>query len=80
MSLMKDDELDLVSGGDEGVVKVEEGEGVVLMGRRPMPADDCPMFSAYSSYNDRDCINCTYYDYKITNKCTNPSGIRFEEE
>ena len=75
MSLMKDDELDLVSGGDVS------GKGVALrMGRRPMPAGNCPVFSAYSSYNDRDCINCTYYDYKITNKCTNPSGIRFEEE
>lgn len=77
MSLMKDDELDLVSGGDESI---GGGESVVRMGRRPMPADDCPVFSAYSSYNNRDCINCTYYDYKITNKCTNPSGIRFEEE
>ena len=78
MALMNDDELDFVSGGDESI---GGGEGVVLMGRRPMPADDCPVFSAYSRfYNNCDCINCEHYDYGFTEKCTNPSGIRFEEE
>ena len=74
MSLMKDDELDLVSGGDESI---GGGESVVRMGRRPMPADGCSAYSAYLGYGKRDCINCNSYDYGRTNKCTNPGGIRY---
>ncbi len=81
MALMNDDELGLVSGGGRTVSRMPwELEGGT------MPADNCPMYKAYAvasttasvqDYTNRDCVNCQFYDFGKSNKCTKPGGIRF---
>ncbi len=80
MRLMNEDELNMVSGGGRTVSRpptVDKGG--------TLPADDCPVYEHYyrglsiGGYHEikHDCINCYFYDYGISNKCTNPKGIRF---
>ena len=80
MALMNDDGLDLVSGGQQGLVlgaKYYPSLPELLNGPSMLPADGCPAYSAYFPPGICDCINCEHYDYHITDKCTNPNGIRF---
>lgn len=78
MRLMNEDELNMVSGGGRTVSRpptVDKGG--------TLPADDCPVYKYFGNWGlfaheiKHDCINCAFYDYHVTNKCTNPGGIRF---
>ena len=73
MKLMNEDELGMVSGGGRKVSRDKR----VLANSKTMPADNCPEFSVFDPHYNRDCINCNHYDYGLTEKCTNPKGIRF---
>lgn len=78
MRLMNEDELNMVSGGRKSAYRppsVDNGG--------TLPADDCPVYEYFGNSLflaheiKHDCINCKHYDYHVTNKCTNPGGIRF---
>lgn len=80
MGFINDDELGTVSGGEDCPVlgvKYYPSLPELLNGPSMLPADGCPAYSEHFPCGICDCINCEHYDYNITDKCTNPKGIRF---